>query len=77
MPIFDADLTNTDLFGADLTNADLRGAILTNANMTLTNLRESLFDCKSLKTVEFPVNTSQIHIVESNNGSLKEVLSCQ
>ena len=47
--------------------------------MNLTNLSETKFDCESVRTVttNFAVNSNQLHIVEINNGSIKEISSCQ
>ena len=73
---FNANLTNAYLANADLTDGYFFNANLTDADLRLTDLRESLFDCESLKTTSFAnftVNTSQIHVVDSN---LKEVSSC-
>ena len=74
-----ANLTRANLFGADLQDVPIFffGTDLTDADMNLTNLSESLFDCTSLKTINFAVNANQIHIVEIINGSPTEVSSCQ
>ncbi len=61
-----ANLTNASLRHADLTQADLRGSYLTNASLHLADLDDSLFDCNSVKTANFTVNTTQVHIVDSN-----------
>ena len=68
------------LFPAPIVGVTLNDSIsvssssLTNADFNLANLNEALFDCKSLRTTNFTVNTSQIHIV---NSSLNEVSSCK
>ena len=45
--------------------------------MNLTNLRETKFDCESVRTVttNFAVNANQFHIIGINNGSIKEISS--
>ena len=53
------------------------------ASLSLVARRESLsetkFDSESVRTVttNFAVNSNQLHIVEINNGSIKEISSCQ
>jgi hypothetical protein len=47
---------------------------LSNANLNLADLGNSLFDCKSLNSTGFIINSNQMHIVDSN---LKELSSCQ
>jgi hypothetical protein len=60
-------------------NKDLLEHIATNVDMNLTNLSETKFDCESVRTVptNFAVNSNQLHIVEINNGSTKEISNCQ
>jgi uncharacterized protein YjbI with pentapeptide repeats len=80
----DASLVNTTLANASLADADLSDAYIVRDNLTnvdthLTNLSETKFDCESVRTVttNFAVNANQFHIVEVNNGSIKEISSCQ
>ena len=58
-------------FLGNLFSTDLRGA-----DMSLIDLEGSLFSCNSLATTEYGI-ASRIHIVDYNNGSFKEVLSCE
>ena len=63
---------------ADLSDANIVRDNLTNVDMNLTNLSEAKFDCESVRTVttNFTLNSNQLHIVEINNGSIKEISSC-
>jgi hypothetical protein len=74
IPLF----VNASLADADLSDAYVVKDNLTNVDMNLTNLSETKFDCESVRTVtNFAVNPNQLHIVEINNGSIKEISSCQ
>lgn len=75
--LHNADLSDASLGRADLTDAYLYDVILTDVNMILTNLQNSIFDCKSLESTNFTVNVSQAHIIEIINGMVREVASCQ
>jgi uncharacterized protein YjbI with pentapeptide repeats len=79
-----SQIVNTTLANGSLADADLADAYvvkdnLSNVDMNLTNLSETKFDCESVRTVttNFAVNSNQLHIVEINNGSIKEISSCQ
>jgi hypothetical protein len=41
--------------------------------MSLANLEESLFNCNSLETTDPTANVSQIHIIESINGTRRSL----
>jgi hypothetical protein len=43
------------------------------------NLSETKFDCESVRTAttNFAVNANQLHIIEINNRTIKEISSCQ
>jgi hypothetical protein len=47
-----------NITNADLTNADLRDADLPNTDRSLTILENSLFNCASIQTTDFAINTS-------------------